>query len=111
MIRKITASAAFFALGVLLFAAAAYAGEVAQGKCLSFEKGKTVVIEEYDTNFTEEMKYGHPTGIESTFDLSAAKVGRSPEPGDVLRIAYVVDGSTKKALKIMNVSRQDLMKK
>lgn len=110
MIRKITASAAFLVLGVLLFAASALAGEVAQGKCLQYANGM-LVIEEYDTNFTQEMKYGHPTGIESSFDVSRAKVGIAPEAGDILRIAYTVDGSTKKAIKIMNVSKQDLRKK
>ncbi|EGJ49076.1 hypothetical protein [Desulfocurvibacter africanus] len=111
MIRKFAASFALLALGVLLFAASAYAGEVAQGKCLNYTKGGTLVIEEYDTNFTPEMKYGHPTGIESSFDASKAKVGMIPEPGDILRIAYDADGSSKRATKIMNVSKQDLRKK
>lgn len=111
MIRKISASATFLFLGVMLFAVSAHAGEVAQGKCLEYSKGGILVIEEYDTNFTPEMKYGHPTGIESSFDVSKAKVGIIPEAGDILRIAYDVDGSNKKATKVMNVSKQDLRKK
>ncbi|MEG6549905.1 hypothetical protein V6C53_06695 [Desulfocurvibacter africanus] len=111
MIRKFAAGSAFLALGILLFAASAYAGEVAQGKCLSYSKGGTLVIEEYDTNFTPEMKYGHPTSIESSFDVSKAKIGIIPEEGDILRIAYSVVDSNKKATKVMNVSKQDLRKK
>ena len=34
-----------------------------------------------------------------------------PEPGDILRIAFVVEGEKKKAAKVMNVSKQDLRKK
>ena len=110
MFRKIIAYSAFMAMGFLLFAAAAQAGEVAQGKCLAYQKGASVVIEEYDTNFTKEMKYGHPTGIESSFDIMKAKISYVPEPGDILRIAYVVEGSNKRAIKIMNVTKQDIVK-
>ncbi|MFO7594883.1 MAG: hypothetical protein R6W92_00900 [Desulfocurvibacter africanus] len=111
MFRKLIAYSAFMAMGFLFFVAAAHAGEVAQGKCLAYQKGGTVVIEEYDTNITSEMKYGHPTGIESSFDISKSKVGMTPEPGDILRVAYIVEGSNKKATKVMNVSKQDVMKK
>lgn len=110
MFRKMFAYSAFTAMGFLLFAATVHAGEVAQGKCLSFQKGASVAIEEYDTNFTETMKYGHPTGIESNYDISTAKIGKAPEPGDILRIAYVVEGSNKRATKIMNVTKQDILK-
>jgi hypothetical protein len=33
-----------------------------------------------------------------------------PEAGDILRISYVIEGNSKVALKIMNVSKQDLKK-
>lgn len=96
----------------LVFAANAAASEVAQGKCLEFNaEAKTVKVQEYDINFSKEFKYGTPTSIESEFDVSTAKIGKAPEPGDILRISYKIEGNSKIALKIMNVSKQDLMKK
>jgi len=95
----------------LVFAASAAASEVAQGKCLEYNaEAKTVKIQEYDINFTKEFKYGTPTSIETEFDVSTAKIGKAPEPGDILRISYKIEGKNI-ALKIMNVSKQDLMKK
>lgn len=68
-------------------------------------------MEEYDTVFTKAMPYGHPTGIVSEFDCRTAKIGLRPEPGDILRIAYEIQGDRKVALKVMNVSKQDLHQK
>lgn len=96
----------------LVFATQALAQEVAQGKCLANDQtGKTVKIEEYDVNFSKENPYGKPTGTESVYDVSKAKVGITPEPGDILRIAYVFEGEKRIAAKVMNVSKQDLRKK
>jgi hypothetical protein len=90
----------------------ALAGEVSQGKTIAYdETAKTIKIEEYDTNFTPEAKYGQPTGIISEYDLAKAKVGIIPENGDVVRIAYDINGQRKVAIKVMNVSKQDLRKK
>lgn len=109
--KRIAALALALALGMML-SAAAHAAEVAQGKCLGFDQAaKTILVEEYDINFSKDFKYGHPTGIQSTFDVAAAKIGIPPEPGDILRIAYNVQGADKKALKVMNVSKQDLRKR
>ena len=93
-------------------ASTAPAAEVSQGKVIQVTKDPArVTIEEYDINFSKAAPYGQPTGITTVFDLSTAKIGIPPEAGDVLRIAYVVEGSTNKALKVMNVSKQDLRKK
>jgi hypothetical protein len=43
--------------------------------------------------------------------IDKALVGIPPEPGDILRIAYEVRGTDRVALKVMNVSKQDLRKK
>jgi hypothetical protein len=90
-----------------------FAAEVAQGKCVEYDKGKNeLTIQEYNTEFSKEAPYGKPTMAVSRFDVSNAKVGIDPQPGDILRIAYEkADGKVKKALKVMNVSRQDLRKK
>jgi len=98
---------------VLLFAlaGAAWAGEVSQGRFVSTGAAPTLfVLEEYDTNFSTEHPYGMPTGIVSEFDVAQAKIGIKPEPGDILRIVYTDQGGQMKALKVMNVSKQNLRK-
>ena len=86
--------------------------EVAQGKCVKIEKdGTLVTIEEYDTQFSKENPYGRPTGRTSVYDLSKAEVGVPAAVGDILRIAFKVKGNERTAVKVMNVSKQDLMKK
>jgi hypothetical protein len=77
----------------------AQAGEVAQGPCLQFNKeGKSLTIE----NELDKKPL--------VFDLSQARIGANPESGHVLRIAYKVEGGKNIALKVMNVTRQNLMK-
>jgi len=89
-----------------------FAAEVAQGKCLEYDQEKKeLTIQEYNTEFSKEMPYGKPTVAVSKFDVSDAKIGIVPQPGDILRIAYKANGKAKKALKVMNVSKQDLRKK
>lgn len=95
----------------LIFAANVIAAEVVQGECIEYNTDtKIIKIKEYDTNFSQN-KYGNPTSIESEFDISQAKIGIKPEAKDILRIAYQIDGNKKVAIKVMNVSKQDLMKK
>lgn len=92
-------------------AAAVWAGEVSQGRFIGSSQSPVVfTIEEYDPNFSEANPYGTPTGIISQYDVSAAKIGIRPEPGDVLRIVYEENGNTRRAIKVMNVSKQDLRK-
>lgn len=109
--KRLVALTLALALGMML-AAAAQAAEVVQGKCLGYDQtAKTITVEEYDINFSADFKYGHPTGIQSIFNVTEAKIGILPEAGDILRIAYNVQGADKKAIKVMNVSKQDLRKK
>jgi len=99
-------------LGLVFLAGQALAFDVVQGKCLENNKDqKTVKIEEYDTNFSSADPYGKATGIQAIYDVSQAKVGITPEPGDILRIAFTTAGEKKMAAKVMNVSKQDLRKK
>ncbi len=108
---KLIFSLAAMALMVSL-ASLAVAAEVAQGRCLEFDKDKMrVVIEEYDTDFGPDHPYGRPTQAKSAYDLGRAQLGILPKPGDILRIAYEVKGTERVAIKVMNVSQQDLMKK
>lgn len=85
--------------------------EVSQGKCVHYTAGQSVTLEEFDLNFTNENPYGEPTGAIVTFNVEKALIGIPPETGDVLRIAYDVRGTERVALKVMNVSKQDLRKK
>ncbi len=97
---------------ILSIAASVMAVEVAQGKCVKLDSAnKTVTIEEYDTDFAKPHIYGKPTGKESKFDIATAMIGADPSPGDILRIAYEVKGEQKIAFKVMNVTRQDIMRK
>lgn len=90
----------------------AWAAEVSQGRCTGYDvQGKVITIEEYDTRFSSEYPYGRPTGVLSTFNVTEAMIGITPEPGDILRLAYIVKGEEKSALRVMNVSKQDLRKK
>jgi hypothetical protein len=98
----------------LVFVAAAVVGaaDVSQGKCVAYEKEKnTITLEEYDTHFSKDNPHGQPTGQTSVYNVSKAAIGLLPEPGDILRIAYQVQGSERMAFKVMNVTKQDLRKK
>ncbi len=106
--RTLYLSILFFIL--LLFSGNVFAAEVIQGKCIDYQAGKTILVEEYDTNFSTN-KYGNPTEKEIEFDITNAEIGIAPQNGDIIRLAYVFQGDKKTALKIMNVTRQDLMKK
>jgi hypothetical protein len=103
-----------FTLGLVILVlsgASPFAAEVAQGKCVAYDKARNEIsIEEYDTNFSKAAPYGRPTGKILKFDVAKAKIGIVPQPGDILRIAYDADGKMK-AIKVMNVSKQDLRKK
>jgi hypothetical protein len=108
------AFASIAVIGALLLALCgpALAAEVTQGKCLTFnEAAKTIKLDEFGLETSKEAPYGKPTGVQTEFDVSQAKIGIPPKPGDVLRISYVAEGGVKKALKVMNVSKQNLMKK
>jgi hypothetical protein len=97
---------------IICLAAPAMSAEVAQGKCLKFDtEKKTVTIEEYDTDFAKPHVYGKPTGKQSTFNVATAMIGHDPSPGDILRIAYSMKGAEKIAMKVMNVTRQNIMRK
>ena len=99
-------------VAILFCFSLAYGAEVVQGKVLKIEKeGALVTIEEYDLNFSNQHPYGRPTGATSVYDISKATVGMPAQVGDVLRIAYEVKGKERMAVKVMNLSKQDLMKK
>lgn len=99
--------AAFF------MAATSLAADVAQGKVLSMDKATNILtIEEFDTHKSPEHPYGRPTGVTSEYKIDKKTlVGIAPQPGDVVRIAFTTQGTERLAVRIMNVSKQDLRKK
>ncbi len=100
------------AMACYLVESPAMAAEVSQGKCIQFDEiGKRITIESYNTRFSDAFPYGEPTGEEEVFDVSEATIGIHPEPGDILRLAWAKKNAGKAALRVMNVSKQDLRKK
>jgi hypothetical protein len=99
-------------MAIVFLATAAKAADVSQGKCIQFDADKMLItIQEYDTNFSKDHPHGRPTDVKSVYNASKAEIGADPKAGDILRIAYEVKGTDRVAIKVMNVSRQDLMKK
>ncbi len=112
MCRRVSCLILFMVTAHVFFSCSGWAAEVVQGKCIGYRPSDgTIQVEELDTHFTKETPYGKSKAMVSVFDSSAAKIGIRPDPGDVLRIVYIFEGGSKKALKVMNVSKQDLRKK
>ncbi len=100
------------AMAVVLIIPAAMAAEVVQGKCVAIdEENKTYTIEIYDTTKDKEHPYGRSTGKTIVINYSEALVGKEPEVGDILRAAYRVEQTGNIAIKVMNLTKQDIMKK
>ncbi|MEJ5366577.1 MAG: hypothetical protein WHS86_15895 [Desulfosoma sp.] len=99
--------------GAFLMVSTALAADVAQGKVLSMDKAtNTLTIEEFDTHKSADHPYGRPTGVTSEYKIEKQTlVGIPPQPGDVVRVAYKAHGPDRIAVRIMNVSKQDLRKK
>jgi hypothetical protein len=78
---------------------------VYQGTCIALEDGgKMLKLANSQPNLNPIQ------GESATFDVSTAKVGAPPEPGDVVRVAFLDQGGKMVALRVMNVTRQDLTK-
>lgn len=97
---------------VLCLSFGAWAADVTQGKCVSNDKEKQIItIEEYDLKIDKEHRFGQPTGKQLKFNVATSLIGKNPEPGDILRIAFEKKGEENVAIRIMNVTKQDIMKK
>ncbi|MFH1058472.1 MAG: hypothetical protein V1797_07315 [Pseudomonadota bacterium] len=96
------------ALVVMALAATALAGEVFQGVAASYDAATNKMV----LKNTEPDRNKVPKDMaQVTFDTSQAKVGLLPAPGDKIRVAYGQKGDQFVALKVMNVTKQDLRKK
>jgi len=98
---------------VLFSLSTALAADVAQGKVVSVDTAaKTLSIEEFDTQKSPQHPYGRPTGVISEYKIDQKTlVGIQPQNGDIVRIAFKTQGTDRIAVRIMNVSKQDLRKK
>ncbi|MCF8042773.1 MAG: hypothetical protein K9K65_05355 [Desulfarculaceae bacterium] len=101
-------------LGILLAALALGTGcldkadesHVYQGTCLALtDGGKALVLA------NSQPKLNPLKGDKAVFDISKAKVGLAPDLGNVIRVAFFVEKGQNVAIKVMNVSKQDLRKK
>lgn len=80
--------------------------KVFQGVCLAMsDGGQTLKL----TN--HQPKLNLIKTPEASFDIAKAKVGLTPEPGNVIRVSYLEKGDRLVALKVMNITKQDLRKK
>jgi len=52
-----------------------------------------------------------PPNRELSFAIDEAEIGATPEPGDVVRIAYQEEGASLRASRVMNVTRQEELRK
>ena len=110
--NKLLLAAVTIATVVALIAPAAMAAEVVQGECVAIdEENKTYTIEVYDTNIDRYNPYGTSTNETIVIDYSKGNIGKDPEIGDILRVAYKVEGTDNMAIRVMNVTKQDIMKK
>jgi len=90
------------------FAGLALAGEVFQGISISFDPAANKLVLK---NSEPDKNKVPKTMTEVVFDTSTAKIGLVPAAGDKIRVAYEQKGDKFMALKVMNVTKQDLRKK
>ena len=100
------------AMAVALVTPAAMGAEVVQGKCVAIDEvNKTYIIEVYDTTKSKEHPYGRSTNKIFAVNYSKALIGKDPEVGDILRAAYRIEGTENMAIRVMNITKQDIMRK
>ena len=108
--NKVLITMLIIVVAVVLIAPAAMAAEVIQGKCVAIDEAKhTYTIEIYDTTKSKEHPYGKSTNKTIVIDYSNALIGKTPESGDILRIAYKVEGAVNNAIRVMNITKQAAM--
>ncbi len=78
---------------------------VYQGTCKALAAdGKTLELA------NTEPQLNPIQGEAASFDISTAKVGAAPEPGNLIRVAFLEKEGKLVALKVMNITKQDLRK-
>jgi hypothetical protein len=75
--------------------------KVAQGTVVNHDPRANVLI------VRDELPPNH----ELSFAIGEAEIGATPEVGDVVRIAYLEEGASLRALRVMNVTRQQELRR
>ena len=86
---------------MLVAASCGDAPQVAQGIVIRYDANARSLILREDTALGEEV----------TFSLQTADFGIEPAIGDTVRLAYRLEGATRLALRVMNLSQQSELKK
>ncbi len=88
------------------------AAEVVQGQCVEYDghnkQLKIMVLKSADTR--KNMYEGSPSNVR-VFNTAQAMMSKEPDDGDILRISYYIRDGEKVALKIMNITKQNSLKK
>lgn len=80
------------------------AADIIQGRCISMENDAyKMTVEIYDTRFTRQHPYGGPTGRILEMSIKGASMDSAVRAGSLVRVAYEIDGTRVKALKIMSL--------
>lgn len=107
-VKTLAVAAAVLGLLVGLGGCADSGAKVFQGACVSYDaQARRMVLKNDEPKLNPVPK----TMPQVTFDLTGAKIGLVPGPGDRIRVAFRRRGESFVAVKVMNVTRQDLRKK
>ena len=94
---RMVLSAVLLCGGIVGAIACAPVAPVVQGQVVSADAGsKTITVQ-------DETKPGGPP---LTYDVSKAEMGVPPVPGDLVRMAYRVNGDKNTALRVMNLTHE-----
>ncbi len=74
---------------------------VVQGTVISYDANAKQIVIKDEIAPNQEM----------TFSLEGSEIGADPTPGDMVRIAYTMQGGLNKAGRLMNLAKQDELKK
>lgn len=109
--NKLLTTVLTLAVALIFIVPAAMAAEVVQGKCVAIdEKKNTYTVEIYDTTKSKEHPYGITTNKTIVIDYTNALIGKAPEPSDIIRIAYKVEGGNNIGIRVMNITKQSIMR-
>ena len=87
----------FLFAALLAVVACAQAAPVVQGQVVSVDPGGATMSVQDETK---------PGGEPLTYDISKAEIGAAPLSGDLVRMAYRVEGGKNVALRVMNLTQQ-----
>lgn len=71
-------------------------------------QGKVVGLSAGQVQLEDERAPGASPVV---LDISRAEIGSQPEVGDELRIVYKADGQVNRALRVMNITKQNAIEK